>query len=76
MKTSRIEVQRLKNARNASTTGTVSIDMDCLIAPRRQADDAEPASELVLSEADARTLLSLLKKQIAAFDARKPKSRF
>jgi len=29
-----------------------------------------------MSEADARVLLILLKKQLADFDARKPKSRF
>ena len=76
MKTHRIELQRFKGARNAATTGTVSFDMDALIVPRKQADDAEPASELVMSEADARVLLTLLKKQLAAFDSRKPKSRF
>jgi hypothetical protein len=54
----------------------VSFHIDCLISPQRPAEDAEPASELVMSEADARVLLVLLKKQIAAFDGRKAKSRF
>lgn len=80
MKTHRIELQRFKSAHNSSTAGTVSFRIDCLVQPQRASDDhaatREPASELVMSEADARVLLVLLKKQIAECDARKPRSRY
>lgn len=76
MKTHRIELQRFKSASNSSASGTVSLRMDCLVVPQKPAEDREPVSELVMSEADARVLLVLLKKQIADFDARKPKSRY
>ncbi len=55
----------------------MSFRLDCLIVPHKPKDeDSEPASVLEMSEADARVLLILLKKQLADFDARKPKSRF
>lgn len=77
MKTHRIELQKFKSASNSSASGTVSLRMDCLIVAQKPADDVvDPASLLVMSEADARVLMSLLKKQLADFDARKPKSRF
>jgi hypothetical protein len=77
MKTHRIELQKFKSASNSSTRGTVSFRLDCLIVPHKpKDDDSEPASVLEMSEADARVLLILLKKQLADFDARKPKSRF
>jgi hypothetical protein len=76
MKTHRIELQKFKAATNSSSRGTVSFHIDCLISPQRPAEDTEPASEFVMSEADARVLLVLLKKQIAAFDGRKANSRF
>lgn len=75
MKTHRIELQRLKAASNSSQSGTVSFHMDCLINPLRLLEDAEPSSELVMSEANARVLMALLKKQLAAFDARKARSQ-
>lgn len=78
MKTQRIELQKFKSAHNAATTGTVTFRFDGLVIPQKPAEDAsrEPAHELVMSEADARVLLILLKKQLADFDGRKPKSRF
>lgn len=75
-KPQRIELQRLKAASNSSASGTVSLRLDCLITPQRASEDADPSSVLVMSEADARVLLSLLKKQLADFDSRKAKSRF
>lgn len=76
MKTHRIELQKFKSASNSSATGTVSFRMDCLVQPQKPVEDVEPASLLVMSEADARVLLVLLKKQIADCDSRKAKSRF
>ncbi|MBB5203270.1 hypothetical protein HNQ51_000563 [Inhella inkyongensis] len=77
MKTHRIELQKFKSASNSSTRGTVSFRMDCLVLPQKPKDDeTEPSSVLEMSEADARVLLVLLKKQIADFDSRKAKSRF
>ncbi len=76
MKTHRIELQKFKSASNSASSGTVSFRIDCLVVPQKPAEDREPASELVMSEADARVLMLLLKKQIAECDARKPKSRF
>jgi hypothetical protein len=76
MKTHRIELQKFKAATNSSQHGTVSFHIDCLISPQRPQEDKQPASELVMTEADARVLLVLLKKQIADFDSRKAKSRF
>lgn len=76
MKTHRIELQRFKSASNSSASGTVSFRIDCLVQLQKPVDEGEPASVLVMSEADARVLLVLLKKQIADCDSRKPKSRF
>lgn len=77
MKTHRIELQKFKSASNSSATGTVSFRMDCLVVPQKPAEDeVAPTSVLVMSEADARVLLVLLKKQIADCDSRKAKSRF
>lgn len=77
MKTHRIELQKFKSASNSSASGTVSLRMDCLVLPQKPNDEiTDPASVLVMSEADARVLMSLLKKQLADFDSRKPKSRF
>lgn len=75
MKTHRIELQRFKAASNSSQSGTVCFRIDCLLTPQRPGEDEEPASELVMSEADARVLMALLKKQLAAFDARKARSQ-
>lgn len=80
MKTYRIELQKFKSASNSAQRGTVSLRMDCLVLPQKAAGDDEPAREpasvIEMGEADARVLMSLLKKQLAEFDARKPKSRF
>lgn len=80
MKTYRIELQKFKSASNSAQRGTVCLRMDCLVLPQKPAGDDEPAREpasvIEMSEADARVLMSLLKKQLADFDARKPKSRF
>ncbi|MBN8506791.1 MAG: hypothetical protein J0L58_20175 [Burkholderiales bacterium] len=80
MKTYRIELQKFKSAANSAQRGTVSLRFDALVLPQKAAGDDEPAREpasvMEMSEADARVLLSLLKKQLADFDGRKPKSRF
>jgi hypothetical protein len=76
-KTHRIELQRFKSATNSAGRGTVSFHIDCLVQPNKPKDDGTELSSVIeMSEADARVLLMLLKQQIAAFDARKPKSRF
>mgnify|MGYP001582791922 CR=1 FL=1 len=75
MKTFRIEVKRVTNAANRH--GLIEFRLDALVVATRPQDDGqEPATVLSLSEADARVLMILLKKQIAEYDGKKAKSRF
>ncbi|MFG6446806.1 hypothetical protein ACG0Z6_00970 [Roseateles sp. BYS180W] len=74
MKTHQIEIQKFKAATNSSH-GTVSFKVDCLLSPRAVPDGLEPASVLTMSEANARVLMALLKKQLADFDGRKARSQ-
>lgn len=75
MMTHQIDIQRFKAAANSSH-GTVTLKVDALVAPRRP-DDEElaPATHIIMSEADARVLMALLKTQLAAFDGRKARSQ-
>lgn len=77
MKPYDIEVQRLKSIRH-DHHGVVEIAVDALVAarnPRELRDEAEPHSTLRLPVEHARTLLILLKQQIAELDKLQPRSR-
>lgn len=73
MKTYTLEVQRYKAA--ANTHGLVNIKFDALLVPRNTPEGQEPAHVLSMSEADARSLMLLLKAQIAEFDKKKARSQ-
>lgn len=73
MKTYDIEVQRLKSMKHDK--GLVEIGMDVLVLPRPTRDEALPASCLRLPVEHARSLLLLLKQQLAELDKLQPRSR-
>jgi len=74
MKTYDIEVQRLKSARHDH--GMIELGVDLLVQPQRSSSEAgAPASTLRLPVADARTLVLLLKQQLAELDKLQPRSR-
>jgi hypothetical protein len=73
MKTYTIEVQRYKAA--ASHHGLVNIKLDALLVPRATPEGQEPAHVLSMSEADARSLMLLLKAQFLEIDKRKARSQ-
>lgn len=73
MKTYDIEVQRLKSMKH--DRGLVEIGLDALVLARPVRDDAGSASCLRLPVEQARTLLVLLKQQIADLDKLQPRSR-
>lgn len=73
MKTYDIEVQRLKSMKHDK--GLVEIGMDVLVLPRAARDDSPPASCLRLPVEHARSLLLLLKQQLAELDKLQPRSR-
>jgi hypothetical protein len=68
-----IEVQRLKSIRHDH--GVLQIDLDALVSVRTVRDDAAPGSRLRLPVEHARTLLILLKQQMAELDKMQPRSR-
>jgi hypothetical protein len=73
MKTYDIEIQRLKSARH--NKGLIEIGVDILVLPRPARDEQSITSYLSLPVDDARTLLILLKQQIAELDKLQPRSR-
>lgn len=73
MKTYDIEVQRLKSMRHDK--GLVEISIDALVQPRPARDEGASSSCLHLPVEHARTLLILLKQQIAELDKLQPRSR-
>jgi hypothetical protein len=73
VKTHDIEVQRLKSIRH--DRGLVELNIDALVLPRPVRDDQTGSSCLRLSVDDARSLLLLLKQQIAELDKLQPRSR-
>ena len=74
MKTYDIEVQRIKSARHDK--GMIELGTDVLIQPRALRDDTvAPSSVVRLPVEHARTLLILLKQQIAELDKLQPRSR-
>lgn len=73
MKTYDIEVQRLKSLRHDK--GLIELGIDALVLPRATRDDQAAASCLRLPVEHARSLLILLKQQIAELDKLQPRSR-
>jgi hypothetical protein len=73
MKTYDIEIQRLKSARH--NRGLIEIGVDVLVQPRPARDEQTVVSCLSLPVDDARTLLILLKQQLAEIDKLLPRSR-
>ena len=73
VKTYDIELQRLKSIRHDK--GLVELGVDAAVQPRATRDDQAQTSVLHLSVEHARTLLILLKQQIAELDKLQPRSR-
>lgn len=73
MKTYDIDVQRLKSARHDK--GVIELGADLLVQPRAARDDGAGGSALRLPVEHARTLLILLKQQLAELDKLQPRSR-
>ena len=73
MKTYDIEVQRLKSTRHDK--GMLEIGLDVLVLPRPVRDDQTAASCIRLPVEHARSLLLLLKQQLAELDKTQPRSR-
>lgn len=73
MKTYDIEIQRLKSARH--NHGLIELGVDVLVQTRSPKDEQAVISCLSLAVDDARTLLILLKQQIAEIDKLNPRSR-
>lgn len=74
MKIYNVEVQKLKAASN-SPHGQLMFKVDALVTPKAPIEGIEPSTMLILSEANARVLMALLKNQLTELDAKKPKSR-
>jgi len=73
VKTYDIEIQRLKSARHDK--GVIELGTDLLVQPRSARDDGAPTSTVRLPVEHARTLLILLKQQLAELDKLQPRSR-
>jgi hypothetical protein len=73
VKTYDIELQRLKSVKHDKDM--IELAIDALVQPRVARDDVVASSSLRLSVADARTLLLLLKQQLAELDKLQPRSR-
>jgi hypothetical protein len=73
VKTYDIEVQRLKSAKHDK--GLIELGTDVLVLPRPVRDDQPATSCLRLPVEHARTLLILLKQQLAELDKLQPRSR-
>ena len=73
MKTYDIEVQRLKSTRHE--LGVIEFGVDVLVLPRPARDDSPASSALRIPVEHARSLLILLKQQLAEVDKLQPRSR-
>jgi hypothetical protein len=73
VKTYDIDVQRLKSVRHDK--GMIEIASDLLVLPRAARDDDAPVSQLRVPVEHARTLVILLKQQLAELDKLQPRSR-
>ena len=72
MKTYDIEVQRVKLARHDH--GMIELGLDALVQPRALRDGAPEQSVLKIPVEHARTLVILLKQQLAELDKLQPRS--
>lgn len=73
MKTYDIEVQRLRAMKHDK--GLIELDIDALVLSRPVRDEPSATSCLRLQVDQARSLLLLLKQQIAELDKLQPRSR-
>ncbi|MBH9552717.1 hypothetical protein [Inhella gelatinilytica] len=73
MKPYDIELQRLKSIRHDK--GMVEVSVDALVAARPLRDEGASTSVLRLPVEHARTLLILLKQNLAELDKLQPRSR-
>jgi hypothetical protein len=73
VKTYDIEVQRLKSMKHDK--GLIELGIDVLLLPRPVRDDQATTSCLRLPVEHARSLLILLKQQLAELDKLQPRSR-
>ena len=73
MKPYDIEVQRLKSMR--LDKGLIEVSIDAMVMTRQLRDDESPSTCLRIPVEHARTLLLLLKQQLAAVDKLAPRSR-
>ena len=73
MKPYDIEVQRLKSMKHDK--GLIEVNIDALVMSRQMRDDQSATSCLRLPVEHARTLLILLKQQLAELDKLQPRSR-
>ena len=73
MKTYDIEVQHLKSARHDK--GVIELGLDLLVLPRALRDDQSATSCMRLPVEHARSLLILLRQQLAEVDKLQPRSR-
>lgn len=73
MKTYDIEIQRLKSATHYK--GLIELGVDVMVQPRSGRDEQSVTSGLSIAVDDARTLLILLKQQLAELDKLQPRSR-
>ena len=68
-----IEIQRLKAMRHDH--GLIEVSVDALVQTRKLRDDESPSTVLSLPVEHARTLLLLLRQQLAELDKLQPRSR-
>lgn len=73
MKPYDIEVQRLKSMKHDK--GLIEVGIDALVMARPARDDASGTSCLHLPVEHARTLMLMLKQQLAELDKLQPRSR-
>lgn len=73
MKPYDIEVQRLKSMTHDK--GLLEVRLDALVAARQSGGDAAPSTCLRIPVEHARTLLLLLKQNLAELDKLQPRSR-
>ena len=73
MKTYDIEVQRLKSSKHDK--GMIELGIDVSVLPRQVRDEESAISCLRLPVEHARSLLILLKQQLAEVDKLQPRSR-
>ena len=73
MKAVDIEVQRVRSVKH--DRDVIELGVDALVTPRPIRDDPHGTSRLHLPVEHARTLLILLKQQLAELDQLQPRSR-